>query len=567
MSQDKLASLPKIRTFAHDLEQERIKRGEIPAHEEKPKQVKKGKVAKHPASIPKKLTRSTKKIPHIQAEPATTLKQSSESKKATSETKSHVIEKMPEHIPAFHELQKSQKKSPAGKNAEDTINSAVAEISANPKSSSSGGAGTIITDTKKNRLKLIPSLILSFQDFLKSFNKILKKKKKRTYTVPETDRRRGVIQKATSKSGTIFTADNETLKKRIRERHAKQDKEDHEVLVSWSPYTEPGFALIETEEKLQPGKVTQEDPTQNAKVEYKKHTLPPPVTTSPQETVPVAPELYPIEPVEKQPGKVIPATEVSTESEIHKPEPQPDTPIERPSFPPEEAPQGFVGRLFRFDTNTMSVGIVISIIALVAAGFLARALYTEINSNQTPPVESAVVVEPILSGSELILAATEEKTYASFLDAVVATLPDTNTGIAELYFADQTNRPLSIEEVLAVIDLQTSNNLVRLIDSLHVGVIDRSNQIVLMRVTDDESVRGGLFQWEPFMFSDISNLVTTSENPQAFEATFIDKSISGKDVRILQSTEEEFLVYGFVEEGVVVIAGSGEDFSKIVNQN
>ena len=111
------------------------------------------------------------------------------------------------------------------------------------------GGATIITDTKKDRFKLFPAIGESLKNWFKELQKNHEEKKKPKYTVPETTRRKGVIQKATSQTGKITTADHDSLQEKIRQRLQKEivgfgneTKEDH---VTWTPNTEPGFPLLE----------------------------------------------------------------------------------------------------------------------------------------------------------------------------------------------------------------------------------------------------------------------------------------------------------------------------------
>lgn len=123
-----------------------------------------------------------------------------------------------------------------------------AEIYIKDSGENAGGA-TIITDTKKDRFKLFPAISESLKGWFKELQKNREEKKKPKYTVPETTRRKGVIQKATSQTGKIATADHDSLQERIRQRLQKEivgfgneTKEDH---ITWTPNTEPGFPLLE----------------------------------------------------------------------------------------------------------------------------------------------------------------------------------------------------------------------------------------------------------------------------------------------------------------------------------
>ena len=67
-------------------------------------------------------------------------------------------------------------------------------------------AATIITDTKHEKFKLIPAIIKSISDWYLAKKQDYKAKKIPKYTVPDTTRRKGIIQKATSKTGKLIVA-------------------------------------------------------------------------------------------------------------------------------------------------------------------------------------------------------------------------------------------------------------------------------------------------------------------------------------------------------------------------
>lgn len=127
------------------------------------------------------------------------------------------------------------------------------DIKINDNDDTTTGA-TIITDTKKDRFKLFPAIGESIKSWFKELQKSQQEKRKPKYTVPETTRRKGVIQKATSQTGKVATADHDLLQERIRQRLQREivdfgnEKEDH---VIWTPNTEPGFPLLEAGETNQ----------------------------------------------------------------------------------------------------------------------------------------------------------------------------------------------------------------------------------------------------------------------------------------------------------------------------
>ena len=272
--------IPRIRTFAGDLKAEREKKQlaeKLKAIKETP--VKKVAAKKDvepvtPIPIPKLHKRETTEVKAAVPLPT---------KKKTASPK-------PVPIPLYHELQDQIKKIesqvektkpvkvPPIKVSEEVLKpkpSKVAESKpadtpkAKPKVNVDYDS-TIITDTKTHNNNFFPDIVASISQW---FKKITTPRPKATpkYSVSETSTRKGVIQKATTKSGSIFTDENESLKKQIRQRQ-QADKENQKKAVLdepetvWSPYTEAGYELLEAP-----------DPIQNVRLETRKPIAPIPI--------------------------------------------------------------------------------------------------------------------------------------------------------------------------------------------------------------------------------------------------------------------------------------------------
>lgn len=107
------------------------------------------------------------------------------------------------------------------------------------------GEATIIRDTKSNRFRLFPEIIKSLTDWIERFKEAQKEKRKPKYAVPDSTHRKGVIQRATSKTGKVASFDALSIQERIREREAKVKPKIKEPRTFWTPNTEAGFELLE----------------------------------------------------------------------------------------------------------------------------------------------------------------------------------------------------------------------------------------------------------------------------------------------------------------------------------
>jgi len=530
-------------------------------------------------------------------------------KVAAVKTFANVPQKPEEHIPAFHELQKKSNAAvtPTLKSvtAESTpsikevskstvkVRAKKPEVKTEKKEKPVSSGGTIITDTKTNNVGFIEAIILSVRDWFTSLKKQQTRKKVPTYTVTDVDRRKGVVQKATSKTGTIFTADNETLKEEIRRRAQTQPPtKATEPDISWSPNTETGFALLNEHAgvPVQPHNVT---------VEFKKQTLPAPVVVEPTVIPTPAVSATPInsywesdlQQIEERPTYVPPAPPVAVPEPIETPTP-PAPPIPPPipvvevpvvvpeavpvELTPEEPlplaeptpaeqspitkePQIRLGRLIppiKSTTNALTFSIVGSIAAVVILVIVARiAVGLLLPSHKADTLAPAVALVPKTVVTDGTLSAPSKEAVVSVIQAAKTTTP------TEIRFVDGNSAPVKKDVLLPLLGFTDSKNFNQTVTDVHVLVSGNSRGVVL-KVTDATTALGALLSWEPTM---IAGLGTTLAIPiPNTPAAFTDKTIGGTDVRVASLDDTDVLVYGFINRDTVLITKSTADFTELL---
>ncbi len=133
---------------------------------------------------------------------------------------------------------------------------------------------TIITDNKRNRFRFFPAVKRALTDWFSNYQEEQRQKKIPKYVVPDAEIRKGVIQKATSKTGRFATSDFSSIQDRIRQREEYEKRMEH---VTWTPNTDVGYSLL-------PGKV---DTTSNVRLVHRGgYNVPAPEKVSPAVTKP-----------------------------------------------------------------------------------------------------------------------------------------------------------------------------------------------------------------------------------------------------------------------------------------
>lgn len=605
----------RIRTFAQDLEEERKKRGEQPTLEEvptpespekkaepkKPVKPQPAPQAKAATAIPDAPKIQEPKPKKVAPEPVPQAKAAVETKpierkpiekqkaKAAIPQAPKKVPTAPTKIPAFHEIQKqvdSLSKSqdfgepPKHKPAPSELDKQKAEDDAPLRGVNIGYDATVITDTKRKRFRLFPSIAASIK---KWFGGLTKSKKKVTpkYSVPDADRRKGVIQKATTKSGSVFTADNDTLKEQIRRRRheseearraaeieakQKREQEAEEPETSWSPYTETGYQLLEEHTDVEEAKPTT---TKNVTIEFKKQT---PLSVPTKPTPPAEPKPV-VSAVEPAPEPVAaPEREVVEEPKTPPPPPEPVPANEPPAPEPEPAqppiqniqtsdtePEEEGGPIDLQDTNTLTLiifgGMVVIALAILLTVSLMRGGDSGTNTESTEPFQTQT-----LQGAQA--ARLDFAPSADLAASMTAKGRNNPLGLIDVQIYLPNGQIMPPTEVIERLGLALIPSFTQSITDIRFVTINQSDPLLVIDFTDETSARGGLLEWERTMASDLVSFYDISTNSSL---DFTDAAIRGTDVRIMRSLEgETLIVYGIVDENTVLISDSVEDFTQVL---
>lgn len=533
-----------LRTFASDLDEQRKMRKDSPE--------------KVPVEIPEvKMADAENHI--AKAAAGNTVTRNSKQEEVLE--KPEVVVEPKKQIPSFHEIQKEASKIHAKKESVLEKVDGIRSLSVDGEGASSA---TIITDTQKDRFKLFPSIAASIKHWFESVNKNLKKSKTPTYSVPDASLRKGVIQKAATKTGATFSASSDELRERIRQRKNAEPLQESKSETTWTPFTDSGYSLLE-EENEAPQQV---DNTENIQVEFKNVTT---YDTVPTEDVEnetrdewvnedLAENLEDIniedagdidvEPKEKDQASVTvntPPVKVETETLYQEPE-----------F--EEENKTF---LEKFDTNTLTLVILGAFIGFIAMFFISRfAIETVIPSYESGQEQ---VIDPVT----LLTKAPQERLLLTMLspegikEILKNTQTTSGTTLHEIGFRHSvTKQPLYKSTVVDLLEIKIPHNLESDIQQIHLAISNRPDRSLIIQIINNESARGNMLAWEKTIVSDMENLFSQPRSTSTYK--FIDEQIDLIDVRSFVNLENEAsLVYGFLGERVIVISPDRQQFSRV----
>lgn len=478
----------------------------------------------------------------------------------TIHTKQAVKKTATAKLPAFHEIQK------AIDNIEVDDTKATKEpkrrSSKNLKTTRDVAGGTIIRDTKKSSFSLMDELKKSFTGTFKK----PKKKKGPVIAVTGADRRRGVIQEATTKSGTIFSADSQTLKERIKERERQTRLSTNESSQTWTPNTDTGFALLEA--GIPPAA------TGNVAVEFKRRTNPSQLV--PENTLKTEPAHEPITietPAQKPTPAAAPTSTTPPEPVVTPPqtqEPEEQSPVidqfdtapiieepnlrEQPVIESVEIPVSVSAPQSEIEperqgisTNWLTIYVSAGLALVAVTGFFAWVIMNTQNTTEsnTPPallyIDELTVTEAFTT-SELHTLRTEQLRQ----NIVLVNVEGERLPTALVFELTTSGLPLTVQQYAT---------------SIYFVQFDNNRPQMMVEISDPTSVIGALLTNEDALASAFEPLY--GELPAG---SFIDRTIASIDTRVLQGYS---LTYGVINDNTLIIAATPELFADLVflNQN
>lgn len=422
--------------------------------------------------------------------------------------------------------------------------------------------GTVITDTKSDRFKLIPSAIAAIKSWFKKVT-TSKKSKVPKYTIPETRRRKGVIQSATSKTGSIFSADSKTIKEQIRKRRlAEKQKEEeraNQPETTWSPYTDVGYNLLEAAETDAPADKT--DVTQNVKVEFKKHVQPTPEVKEIKKEKIAEPEPK-IEPAKEE-------REVVTEEEtIPEPKEIIATAIDEPEkeiIPEPEESDAEIEKESNntsvFDTNALTVIVLLSIVGLALVVFIGKMTFDYFIGDTTDQNLRVMPAEKVLQNSTLETITITTANVTDLVNLIKNRVVNPDVKLVEYAVVTQSGTEIVPSYIFDVLNFNTIPSLQASLTSVRFLTFSNSKNIILLKFVDETTVRGSLLYWEKNMVEDLTQVL----NMAPINSSFTDSVIAGINVRVIKNEFGTGLVYGIINENTALITTNETDFEQIVS--
>jgi hypothetical protein len=417
-----------------------------------------------------------------------------------------------------------------------------------------GSRGTVITNQKRGRFKLLPSIWEALQEWFTDAGRKLEKraenKRLAIPTVRTIEDRKDTIKKAASIGALAPKDDYAKLAAKVPPRQ----------ITEVSPAA-PAVMIAE-KEAVPEASWSHFEGGKEVPAVQPQSVAPAPVLPA----EPAKPVIPPLPATDAQPPEA-----VSTEQVVARPTPVEPVRLEIGQVPRQKSARPVPrssGRNFRW-LFYLGLGTT-AIIAAIGGASLVTWLMGESPTTVVPVAVTdlpATFVTPVPQSSvaKVALPRTRAEWYDSLLQIdsgeMATVIPIINIGGAE--------RPATTEETMTMLALKTEPALNRSIKEITFMLIDNQPAIVL-KVSAYDSTFGGLLLSETVLSSELAPLFgeTVSATYKVGVGTvppeFVDELADNHDVRVLKDEmENERLVYGFTDQNTVIITTNKETFTSL----
>lgn len=572
-------SIPKIRTFAADLESVRESRGDTEeTREERELKPIAAKVETPPA-------KQEEKKPEPKPESKKEEKPAEEKKEEKSKPQIH--RPAVSANPPFHQLHKQRRivvdEDDIEASKRDEKDSLLTDksktLTIGGKSSGVDG-GTVVTDTKRRRFRLLPSIFSSVTDWFIDFKNRYITKKPPKYTVSGAYRTRGVISSDTVSSG-ITQIDHKKAIKHIKNRRREGDDEEETT-----PTPKEGQLLLEAPDAETPVAAPVQ-PRTNVVVEERKSVA----TARQKELEAKEAELQQREAALKaaeaeatqlreqaqaeaaQSKEAADALRAEAEAAVAQAQAQRESAesavaqaqaraaaaaaavgeVEEEVETEEPDTRPFSERLR--DTNVASLLAVVGIAGLVVLYVIGSTVYSLFFAPDT--IAPELTVTPLISGAQLQVALPTSDARGAILNTIAGAAD--NTVEIDLVVTETDSPSLARPDLIAArFGWRVEPAFITSVRQIAFGGYQQTYSFVVLRTTDYETALGGMLRWEQTLANDL-----TIFRGSGGAAPFTDISVNGIDARESTAAVENQVVWGFINDTTVLIAPNRFVFDKI----
>ena len=439
--------------------------------------------------------------------------------------------------------------------------------------------GTIITNKRKKKYRLIPSIAEAIRSWFTIKKKKITEKKEPEHVVEKAETRIETITAAARVSNYAPHDDHGIVIKRLtknkREKHAPKvliKKKEEVVAPVWSS------ALENNKKEIHQDNSTIDLPKNQSEnlSEEKGYGSKKEERTAIHHSIPSKPKI-PVTPATKESKIKTAPTAPTREHSITQKKTSKEKLFKTNTVQNAQPPVSQKRPTQTAKRSRSRVSIYLYILVVITASLLGITATVYWFKSSTPEQEAVVIHIPslfkasmkipvLIEPHERLMNALSENAFSQRETALLYPAISTQNGVPI---------PADTQQILNTLQLNAPGQFTRNISQINFGSYEGVTPFVVLKVKNFDIAFSGLLKWEKSMSADLSPLfgsvVLQSYNPQATEgdrvrsAFFRDTLAANKSIRLLvDETNEEKLLYGFVTPNIVLITTNSTAFENIL---
>ncbi len=427
--------------------------------------------------------------------------------------------------------------------------------------------GNIITDHKRDTFRLIPAMWKAFLEWLgQEKEEIELRAAKRQAAIPkvrQVEERKQILEKAATSSNFATKNDKLTVKESAVKEAAQKIKPEQEVLIKdKSAVPSPSWSHYQDENTPAPA----------APAPQAVAPKPEPIKPAPEPTSIPTPEPEPLPKPEP-----VPTPEPSVVSIPPTPTPEPVTTAPQPAPEPKPIPTPEPTPVKSSSFNWgLIFKVIFALIVTAVLGAAASLLITKVNWSELingdtttditdSPFPNIPDTEVRTSANTVILS----NNRTTFLTNLSKTTNVNNEQVTYYkLISNDGSSPATNPQVIQALAPSAPGSFQRTINSIRFGRHFSEAPVLILSATSFEAAFGGILHWEDDIVSDLKPLFGVSTTSTSTITGFVDEVIQNTPIRVLRDAQqEEQVVYGFIDQHIIVITSGRSVFSDILNNN
>lgn len=426
------------------------------------------------------------------------------------------------------------------------------------------GEGTIITDRKRKRFKLLPAMAEMVGDWINDTVERFEPEPEVKPRIASSEDRSEVLEKAATRRVLAPRDDYQALTQRKVQPTEQSFENSFEIkdekdipTPAWThlkPDTEPKISAAP--ELTTPGR------------NLERFSVP--TETFPQPTTPATEAVPPAEPAVPTPAPTPKAPD------IPQPTPKPTTSanptVKQRETPP---PPQYLRPTSRLSIFSKLLGALrfmsVAVIAIGLGVWVSLWIFNYQNNQVT--VQKEVVPSLIKAEEQIPVAIASDP--ETLLKNILAVRPRSTTVVAHVY-PTISNEPASTEELLSVLEWRAPQGFLRSIKEVNFGYYRNQEPFVVLNISSFDVGLTGMLEWEDNLSHDLSPFfgptVTGTFDPrinsvaEVVEPYYYDDVVANYDVRILNDEkQEERIVYSLLNRNTILITTTSEALEALAN--